>query len=106
MRDRIEWFGQMPNSAVMDLRRRSLVSVVASRYDNFPTTVTEAMAMGCPIVAPATGGIVEQIKHEVSGRADQIGRPGRCPAGELERRAVDLANRDRSAPGPIRDDDR
>jgi glycosyltransferase involved in cell wall biosynthesis len=67
VRDRIEWLGQLPNSTVMDLRRRSLVSVVASRYDNFPTTVTEAIAMGCPIVAPATGGILEQIKHDVSG---------------------------------------
>ena len=67
VRDRIEWLGHLPNSVVMDLRRKSLVSIVSSRYDNFPTTVTEAMAMGCPIVAFRTGGIVEQITHEVNG---------------------------------------
>jgi len=67
VRNRIEWLGLMPNSKVMDLRRKALVSVVSSRHDNFPTTVTEAMAMGCPIVATRTGGIPEQIVHEVNG---------------------------------------
>jgi glycosyltransferase involved in cell wall biosynthesis len=84
IRDRIKWLGLQPNSAVMDLRRKALVSVVSSRYDNFPTTVTEAMSMGCPIVANRTGGIPEQISHESNGLlckpgdttdlADQIGR--------------------------------
>jgi glycosyltransferase involved in cell wall biosynthesis len=99
IRDRIEWLGQLPNSVVMDLRRKSLVSVVSSRYDNFPTTVTEAMAMGCPIVAGRTGGILEQITHEVNGLlcerddvsdlADKLGRLLGDPAlaARLGRRA-------------------
>ena len=45
------------------------------RYDNFPTTVTEAMAMGCPIVAARTGGIPEQITHEVDGLLCEPGNP-------------------------------
>jgi glycosyltransferase involved in cell wall biosynthesis len=66
-RGRVEYLGPLPNSRIMELRRRALVSVVSSRYDNFPTTVTEAMAMGCPIVAHRTGGIREQVADGVSG---------------------------------------
>ena len=64
---RIEWLGQLPNSEVMSLRQKSFLSIVCSRYDNFPTSVTEAMAMGCPVIASDTGGISEQITHGVTG---------------------------------------
>jgi len=67
VRDRVEWLNHLPNSAVMELRKKAAISVVGSRYDNFPTTVTEAIAMGCPVVAPRVGGIPEQITDRVNG---------------------------------------
>jgi glycosyltransferase involved in cell wall biosynthesis len=67
VRNRIECLGRLPNQSVMELRGQALVSVVSSRQDNFPTTVTEAMAMGCPIVAARVGGIPEQIDDGVNG---------------------------------------
>jgi glycosyltransferase involved in cell wall biosynthesis len=67
IRNRIEYLGQLPNSTVMELRRKALVSLVCSRHENFPTAVTESMALGCPILAARTGGIPEQIDHGVTG---------------------------------------
>jgi glycosyltransferase involved in cell wall biosynthesis len=104
-RGRIEYLGALPIPRVMELRRRALASVVGSRYDNFPTTVTEAMAMGCPVVAPATGGIREQIADGESGLlcapgdagdlAAKVGRLLADPA--LAARLGDRARRDSAA---------
>ncbi|WP_435011906.1 glycosyltransferase family 4 protein (plasmid) [Tundrisphaera lichenicola] len=65
--DRVEWLGGQPGSAIPGLRRKGAVVVVGSRYDNFPNTVLEAMAMGCPLVAPQIGGIPEMIEDGVNG---------------------------------------
>lgn len=64
---RIEWLGRRPGSSLAQLRRRAAVTVVASRYDNFPTTVLEAMAHGCPLVATRTGGIPEMVQDGAEG---------------------------------------
>jgi glycosyltransferase involved in cell wall biosynthesis len=47
--------------------------VVGSRYDNFPGTVLEAMVLGCPLVAPRTGGIPEIVDDGVNGLLYQAG---------------------------------
>jgi glycosyltransferase involved in cell wall biosynthesis len=64
---RVEWLDQQPYSALAGLRREAAVTVVCSRYETFSLTVAEAMSVGCPIVASRTGGISEQIAHEVNG---------------------------------------
>ena len=56
---RVEWTGPLPNTALDDHRRRASVTVVASRYETFGMVVTEAMALGCPLVAAGAGGIAE-----------------------------------------------
>jgi glycosyltransferase involved in cell wall biosynthesis len=76
VRNRIEWLGPLPHPTVLDLRRKALISVVSSRYDNFPTTVIEAMSLGCPIVATRTGGIPEQLMHEANGLLSEPGDAG------------------------------
>ena len=79
------------------------VVVVGSRYDNFPVTVLEAMAVGCPLVAPRVGGIPEIVEDGVNGLLYEAGnpadmaaklvpgpgrpRPGR-PAGPAGRRSI------------------
>jgi glycosyltransferase involved in cell wall biosynthesis len=64
---RIDWLGRQPNSALAELRRKAFVTIVASRYENFPNVVLEAMAYGCPLAATRTGGIVEIIEEGSNG---------------------------------------
>lgn len=63
----VEWLGPQPFSALVSLRRKALVSVVCSRYDNFPLVVLEAIALGCPIVASRVGGIPELLDGRTNG---------------------------------------
>ena len=70
---KIEWLGQQTPSALTTLRRRAQITVVASRYDNFPYTALEALSLGCPIVAARTGGIPEIITDGSSGLLFQSG---------------------------------
>jgi glycosyltransferase involved in cell wall biosynthesis len=65
--------GHRPHAALGALRRSAIVTVVCSRYENFPLTVVEAKAMGCPVVAAAVGGIPEIIEHETDGLLYQGG---------------------------------
>ncbi len=62
-----QWLGVQSASSIHDLRRKAGLVVVASRYDNFPNTVTEAIAAGCPLVGAQAGGIPEMIQDGVNG---------------------------------------
>jgi glycosyltransferase involved in cell wall biosynthesis len=75
--DRVEWLGQAPQPypALAQLRRGAMVSVICSRYENFPLTVLEAMALGCPIVAANAGGITEILQDGVNGLLHRAGNP-------------------------------
>ena len=64
---RIEFLGQRPHATLATLRRKAAVVVACSRYENFPTTVLEAGAQGCPLVASRAGGIPEIIQDDVNG---------------------------------------
>jgi len=43
------------------------VYVHAARVEVWGLTVTEAMACGCPVIASAVGGVVEQVVDDVTG---------------------------------------
>jgi len=66
---RVEWLGNqpLPFPALARLRRKAMVNVICSRYENFPLTVVEAMALGCPTVAANVGGIPEILQDGVNG---------------------------------------
>lgn len=64
---RLRWLGPQPPAAIATLRRGALVTIVASRYENFPYTVAEALATGCPLVATRVGGIPELVEHGSNG---------------------------------------
>lgn len=64
---RVRWLGRRPPSEVAELRRRAAVTVVASRYETFAITITEAMAFGCPLVATRAGGASELFEHDEHG---------------------------------------
>lgn len=64
---RVEWLGQQPFAALTQLRRRAIVTVVASRYETFCYTAAEALALGCPVVATSAGAIPEIVKDGSNG---------------------------------------
>ncbi len=72
---RIRLMGRVPSSDLAGLRRNALVSVVCSRYENFPYAAIEAMAMGCPLVASRVGGIPEIVQDDIDGLLHRNGDP-------------------------------
>lgn len=65
--DRVVWLGPRSPEELPELRRQSNVCVTSSRYESFSLVTLEAMASGCPVVAPAVGGIPEIVRHEHNG---------------------------------------
>jgi glycosyltransferase involved in cell wall biosynthesis len=73
---RARWLGAQPGASLPEFRRKAAVVVVGSRYDNFPGTVLEAMALGTPLVAPRIGGIPEIVSDGVNGLLYEAGDAG------------------------------
>ena len=73
IRSRIEVKGPLRLEAIAELRRRAGVTIVPSRYENFPMTVLEALAHGCPVVAADAGGIPELVRDGDNGRLFRSG---------------------------------
>jgi len=72
---RIDCLGWQTISSLAELRRQAFATIVASRYENFPMAVLEAMRYGCPLAATRAGGIVEIIEDGVNGVLAQPGDP-------------------------------
>ena len=70
---RMQWLGRRPATEIQDLRRRARVTVVCSRYENFPMVALEAMSMGCPLVASSIGGLTEMIQDGKNGLLCRVG---------------------------------
>jgi glycosyltransferase involved in cell wall biosynthesis len=66
-REAIEYLGPQAPAVIRQLRVRAAVTVVCSRWENFPYTLGEAMTYGCPVVATATGGLVEMVTEGETG---------------------------------------
>jgi 1,4-alpha-glucan branching enzyme len=81
--DRIDWLGRLRNSSLAELRRQAFITIVGSRYENFPLVVLEAAAYGCPLVATRTGGIAEIIEDGVNGVLARPGDPDDLAAAVL-----------------------
>ena len=64
---RIQFLGHCDSRTIAKLRSSSLVTVFPSRYENFPVSLLEALAAGCPTVATAVGGIKEIIVDNYNG---------------------------------------
>ena len=74
--ERIELLGVVDHDAVTELvRSASVVAVPSIVPDCCPTVVLEAMAAGRPVVAAASGGIVDQVEDGVTGLLVPAGDP-------------------------------
>lgn len=65
--DRVEFVNHVDREKLPAIFRQAALSVVPSRYENFPFTCLEAMSSGCAVVASRTGGIPEMVSHEKTG---------------------------------------
>jgi glycosyltransferase involved in cell wall biosynthesis len=73
IKDRIEFLGQCDAKQIAQLRRDSLITIVASRYENFGMSLLEALSAGCPVVATAIGGNKEIITDGSNGILAEAG---------------------------------
>ena len=64
---RVTFLGAVPRDRVLRLFRAADASVLPSAWENFPHTVVEALAVGCPVIASAVGGVPEVVRDGENG---------------------------------------
>jgi glycosyltransferase involved in cell wall biosynthesis len=64
---RVRLLGSVPRERVLRLFRAADASVLPSAWENFPHTVVEALAVGCPVIATAVGGVPEVVRDGENG---------------------------------------
>jgi glycosyltransferase involved in cell wall biosynthesis len=106
LKSRVHVTGPLPGETIEGLRRQAYLTVVASRYENFPLALAEALAYGCPTIAADVGGMPEILLSDQTGLLFAAGDSGDLArkittlferpelAAELGRRAaIDIAGR-------------
>ncbi len=61
---RIDYQGPVSRARVDELRRQAFMCISASRFESFHYAVTEALALGCPVVASATDSLAEYVRGD------------------------------------------
>jgi glycosyltransferase involved in cell wall biosynthesis len=67
LRERVRFLGAQPRRRVLELFAAADASVLSSSWENFPHGVVEALAVGTPVVATATGGVAEIVRDGENG---------------------------------------
>lgn len=65
--ERVQFRGTVGRDEVLRLFRASDAALLSSAWENFPHTVVEALAVGCPVVATRVGGIPEVVRDGENG---------------------------------------
>jgi glycosyltransferase involved in cell wall biosynthesis len=78
----VEHYGWVPDGAA--LMRHIDVLVAPSYQEPFGTVLSEAMAVGTPVVATRVGGLAEVVDDGVTGRLVDPGRPDQLAAAVLD----------------------
>lgn len=77
LKARFRFHGRQPREHLHRFLRRARISVVPSRWDNFPNTCVEAMSSGLPVLTTREGGMAEVVEDGHSGwlaeSADEAG---------------------------------
>jgi glycosyltransferase involved in cell wall biosynthesis len=73
--DRIIFTGMLRGDALRDALRANDIFLTASRSENMPVSILEAMACGLPIASVRAKGIPEIVQHGVNGFLAEPGRP-------------------------------
>ncbi len=64
---RVRFLGSVPRERVLELFRAADAALLPSAWENFPHTVVEALAVGCPMIATAVGGVPEVVTDGENG---------------------------------------
>jgi glycosyltransferase involved in cell wall biosynthesis len=64
---RVRFVGALPRQRVLELLRAADAALLSSKWENFPHAVVEALAVGTPVVATATGGVAEVVRDGENG---------------------------------------
>ena len=100
---RVSFLGAVSREQVLRLFRAADASVLPSAWENFPHTVVEALAVGCPVIATAVGGVPEVVRDGENGLLVAPGDPAAL-GGAISRLFADAALRERlaaAAPGSV-----
>ncbi|PJJ65313.1 glycosyltransferase [Compostimonas suwonensis] len=85
---RIRFLGSQSRADVARLMREAAVLLVPSHSESFGLVALEAAASGTPVVARRTQGLVESVRHGVSGILVDGGAPGGEDEAEEWARAI------------------
>jgi glycosyltransferase involved in cell wall biosynthesis len=77
---RVSFLGSVPRAQVLRLFRAADAAVLPSAWENFPHTVVEALAVGCPVIASAVGGVPEVVRDGENGLLVPPGDPAALTA--------------------------
>ena len=72
-RERVTFTGSLTREEIDVLRRRAQVTVIASRCENLPYALLEAMAAGCPVISTDWAGSEEIVINGVMGLRTPVG---------------------------------
>ena len=72
---RVDWVGPSDATGVAERLASCDVFVCASRIENSPNSVCEAMLVGAPVVASRVGGVPSLLAHEHDGLLFESGDP-------------------------------
>jgi glycosyltransferase involved in cell wall biosynthesis len=73
--DRVRFLGSVPRETVLRLFKAADASLLSSAWENFPHTVVESLAVGCPVIATAVGGVPEVVRNGENGLLVPPGDP-------------------------------
>ena len=75
LNDRVRFLGSVPRETVLRLFKAADASLLSSAWENFPHTVVESLAVGCPVIATAVGGVPEVVRDGENGLLVPPGDP-------------------------------